>query len=252
MTEESLDKYETEDAQWHRERDILIENLQKQQKLVAQAQHSWAKEKENLESHHRQVEQRLQQENLQLRKDLALLKTKVEQPSKPGASLQLELLRELERLDFVVQDKEADMSREILALKSQLNQVHSAATENSSRVQEEKRLLQDQLEVAKGEVHELEQQHQKATKELANKLAKTTKELDWKTQELDRLKIEYEAKLKTLMAQKSVGGDSDQHGLLSGSARFAGHLQRVQESTAPMGAPSGRRTALTANNNTPT
>lgn len=203
-------------ATWVEERKLLVDLLEKNQKLTASTQAALMNEKQEIEEHHRKLEESMRNRIEHLKSENNLLREKggtramtanTSQAKRQPVQNKNQLFKEIERVELMFENKESDYIAEINRLTNELKLADDRNKQKNTQLRKDKTVLQTELATAKKKEGVVENHMSKEVDYLKVKLEQQTKLLHKKDVDLDELRKEYEERVRALLHQKNEGED---------------------------------------------
>ena len=204
-------------ATWVEERKLLVDLLEKNQKLTASTQAALMNEKQEIEEHHRKLEESMRNRIEHLKSENTLLREKggARKMTSPNSTLSKrqpaqnknQLFKEIERVELMFENKESEYISEINRLTNELKIADDKNKAKSHQLRKDKNALEAELKTAKQKEGVVENHMNKEVEYLKTKLEQQTKLLRKKDADLDDLRTDYEERTRALLHQKNEGED---------------------------------------------
>lgn len=188
--------------------DFLLETLKKNQQLIVNSQQNWAKERSDLESQYQSLEKSYKRQLDSLKGENRLLKeelSKSSQGKESDSSVRNRLLKEIERIEQKCLDRESTLAQENEILRKEIRMLNKKIEERERELKEEKSKIQNFLEVARKDSKKRETDFQQNYEDVIAKFERLSKELNWKNEEIENLRSDYEDRIRVLTQEKTKG-----------------------------------------------
>lgn len=211
--------------------------LEKNQKITTSTQQGWIQEKFELESNHKTLEQGFKRQIENYREEVKLLKLEIDRlrsnkGSQKEGDLRIQLMREIERLELAQEDREADLIEEINKLKLEIRNLIHKNESKEKEFKEERHRLSIESQNSQKDVKRTDFDLKRNFDDLALRYRKVNEQLENKNEEVERLKNDYEDRLRNLLRQKNEGEDiwkKERKSFVSGTSRVEEIMQEKQK-----------------------
>ncbi|CAG9313960.1 unnamed protein product [Blepharisma stoltei] len=233
QTQSSQDLKQTSQAfqdpeDWKEERQLLIDMLEKNQKLTLSTQQNWIKEKGELESQHRIIEQGYKRQADNYREEIKLLKLECDRlrstkGSQKEGDLRIQLMKEIERLEAAGEDREQELTEEIEKLRQEIRNLTMKHEEKEKKFKEEKSFLTAKTQVVQKDNRRADFDLKRSYDELMLRFEKANEEIERRKEETEKMRSEYEDRIRGLIKQKNEGEDiwlKEKKSYMSGTSRI--------------------------------
>mmetsp|Transcript_9854 Transcript_9854/g.19515 ORF Transcript_9854/g.19515 Transcript_9854/m.19515 type:complete len:1161 (-) Transcript_9854:77-3559(-) len=220
-------------SSWLEEKRLLMDMLEKSQRIAQTTQLSFQNDKTEIEDQQRRIEESLKGQILQLKKENTMLRSEMDRLRKCSGctgdlTLRSKLLQEIERLEATANTKESKLHFQITELTQKLSGEQQITTEARRKHEDETEFLKSQIEKLRRENNVMGDNYKREENILRMKLDNVQGALSTTSAELERLKLVAEEREKQILRLKSSTEDvwsGEKHSLLEENGKFVKLLE---------------------------
>lgn len=218
---------------WQEERRLLMEMLEKSQRIAQNTQSASQHEQSEVDDQHKRIADRLKGQVGQLKKENTMLRSEMDRLRKCSGctgdlALRSKLLQEIERLEAKAAAKEARLKTQIKDLTQKINGEQHMISDAQRKHDDEIEFMKTQIEKLRREGAVIGDKCKREENDLKIKLERLQFQLTQSDSDNDRLRHEAEEREKLIIKLRGSGDDvwsTEKQDLLDQNAKFVKLLE---------------------------